>query len=257
MTTKTIDWNIKKRYAIISDIHGNIEGLNSILDDIKKRDVDEIFCLWDTIDIGPNSKECVDRLIDMGIESILWNHELYLTRGTDIEPSIIWEEKKLYEWVKNQLWEKEIDYIENCPLYYELNIKYNNIPDKKIILTHYLIKDENLPQPFESTHLKRDINLLKKYNDENIIYVIGHLHNDFDINEIEWIESIKKPINIKIVGSAGCSKDNYVSYTIIEIWEEINFENIKVEFDRNTFINKINSLDFPDKDNIKKLFYWI
>ena len=32
---------MKKRYAIITDIHGNIEGLNAILDDIKTKDVDE------------------------------------------------------------------------------------------------------------------------------------------------------------------------------------------------------------------------
>ena len=46
---------MKKRYAIITDIHGNLEGLNAILDDIKTKDIDDIFCLGDTIDIGPNS----------------------------------------------------------------------------------------------------------------------------------------------------------------------------------------------------------
>ena len=53
---------MKKKYAIITDIHGNIEGLKSVLADIKTKEVDDIYCLGDTIDIGPNSKECIDKL---------------------------------------------------------------------------------------------------------------------------------------------------------------------------------------------------
>lgn len=259
MTTKIIDYGTKKRYAIISDIHWNIEGLDAILDDIKIRKINEIICLGDIIDLGPNSKECVDKLIDMNIKSTLWNHELYLLRWTCIEPTIVWEEKKHYEWVKNQLWTKEIEYLQKCPLYYELNIKNSENINKKIILAHYLIKDETLTQPFEKNHLKRDINLWIKYNNKDTIYVLGHVHNSFDINQIEWINNDLKEANelanIKIVASAGCSKDNYVYYAIIEIDKDFSFENIKVNFDRETFVNKIVSTNFPDKENIKKIFY--
>lgn len=86
---------MNKRIALITDIHGNLEGLEAILEDIKKQDVDDIICLGDTIDIGPNSKECIDMLIDNDIKMILGNHELYLLRGTDIEPSIEDEEKNI------------------------------------------------------------------------------------------------------------------------------------------------------------------
>lgn len=49
--------------ALISDIHGNLEVLEAILEGIKTKDIDEIICLGDTIDIGTNSKECVDLLL--------------------------------------------------------------------------------------------------------------------------------------------------------------------------------------------------
>ena len=104
---------MKKRFAIITDIHGNIEGLNAILKDIENKKIDEIICLGDTIDIGPNSKECIDKLIDNNIKMTLGNHELYLLRGTSIDPSINnVEEIEHYKWVKNQLSEKEINIIE-------------------------------------------------------------------------------------------------------------------------------------------------
>ena len=201
---------MKKRYAIITDIHGNIEGLNAVLDDIKIKDVDDIFCLGDVIDIGPNSKECIDKLIEFNIKTILGNHELYLLRGTDIEPTIVGEEKEHYKWVKESLTDKEINFINSCPLYYQINIDYDEkIPNKKIILCHYLIKDEKLEQPFEENYLKKDINLWIKYNNKDITYIIGHLHKSFDINDVDgisgdYIEKIGKLTNIEIVDSVGC-----------------------------------------------------
>src|SRR5574344_2722378 len=100
---------MKKRIALISDIHGNLEALESILEDIKVQEIDEIICLGDTIDIGPNSKECVDLLIENNIKSVLGNHEIYLFRGTDFDAKISTEEKEHYKWVKESLTNKELD----------------------------------------------------------------------------------------------------------------------------------------------------
>ena len=254
---------MKKRYAIITDIHGNIEGLNAVLDDIKIKDVDDIFCLGDVIDIGPNSKECIDKLIEFNIKTILGNHELYLLRGTNIEPTIVGEEKEHYKLVKESLTDKEINFINSCPLYYQINIDYDEkIPNKKIILCHYLIKNEKLEQPFEENHLKKDINLWIKYNNKDITYIIGHLHKSFDINDVDgisgdYIEKIGKLTNIEIVDSAGCSYNEYVSYMILEIDKSIKYDRIKVKFDRDAFVDKLDKTDFPDKKNIMKYFYGI
>jgi predicted phosphodiesterase len=254
---------MKKRYAIITDIHGNIEGLNAVLNDIKMKDVDDILCLGDVINIGPNSKECIDKLIELNIKTILGNHELYLLRGTDIEPTIEVEEKEHYKWVKESLTDKEINFIKSCPLYYEINIDYDEKKyNKKIVLCHYLINDEKLEQPFEKTHLKKDINLWIKYNNENITYIIGHLHKSFDINEVDgisgdYIEKTGNLTNIEIVDSAGCSYDDNVSYMIIEIDKSIKFTRVKVKFDRGKLVDKLNKVDFPDKKNIMKYFYGI
>ena len=254
---------MKKRYAIITDIHGNLEGLNAIIDDIKTKDIDDIYCLGDTIDIGTNSKECVDKLIELNIKTILGNHELYLLRGTDIEPSIVGDEKEHYKWVKESLTDKEINFIKSCPLYYEINVDYNGkVPSKKIILCHYLIKNEKLKQPFEENLLKKDINLWIKYNNPNITYIIGHLHKSFNVNEVDgisgdYIENTGELTNIEIVDSAGCSYDDFVSYMIIEIDKTIKFTKVKVKFDREKLIDKLNKTNFPDKKNIMKKFYGI
>lgn len=254
---------MKKRYAVITDIHGNIEALNEILKDIKDKNVDDIFCLGDIIDIGPNSKECINKLIECNVKSILGNHELYLIKGIEIEPSMSEEEKEHYNWVKKTLTHKEINYIKELPLFYEINVDYDGkINNKKIILCHYLIQDKNLDQPFEKSNLKNEVDLWIKYNDKNTLYIIGHLHKSFDPNEVDgikfdYIEEIQELPNIEIVDSAGCSYDEYVTYLLIEIGKGIKLEKIKVKYDRQTFIKKIIDTDFPGKKNILKQFYGV
>lgn len=50
------------KIAVLSDIHGNLFALNSVLEDIKKNDVDEIFCLGDLAMAGPEPNETIDFL---------------------------------------------------------------------------------------------------------------------------------------------------------------------------------------------------
>lgn len=84
------------KIAVITDIHGNFEGLTSILNDIKFKNVDKIICLGDTINLTVDSKKCLDLLIDNNIDMVLRNHELYCIKGTQIDISITEEEKKHY-----------------------------------------------------------------------------------------------------------------------------------------------------------------
>lgn len=46
--------------AILSDIHGNLEALQAVLEDIDRHGADEIYCLGDLVGYGPNPRECVD-----------------------------------------------------------------------------------------------------------------------------------------------------------------------------------------------------
>jgi Icc-related predicted phosphoesterase len=42
-----------EKIAIISDIHGNITALDTVLKDIKRRGIKRIFCLGDLVGKGP------------------------------------------------------------------------------------------------------------------------------------------------------------------------------------------------------------
>ncbi len=53
------------KVAIISDIHGNLEALNSVLADIKSEECSKIFCLGDIVLAGPEPIETLNRVKEL------------------------------------------------------------------------------------------------------------------------------------------------------------------------------------------------
>jgi predicted phosphodiesterase len=85
--------------AIISDIHGNIEALTAVLDDIRMQDVSKICCLGDVIGYGPNPRECIDACRNFEF-TLLGNHDngaLFDPDGfsSGAEKAIFWTRRQL------------------------------------------------------------------------------------------------------------------------------------------------------------------
>ena len=106
------------KIAIISDIHGNLEALKTVLNDIKEKNISKIFCLGDIIAKGTHSKECIN-LIKKNCEVIIkGNCDEYFTNNIDLSGKteseanrIIWNQKKLDE--------DTIKYLNQLPFCYE------------------------------------------------------------------------------------------------------------------------------------------
>jgi predicted phosphodiesterase len=63
------------RYAIISDIHGNLAALEQVLQQIDAIGVDQIVCLGDVVGYGPFPNECCEIIQDKGDICLLGNHD--------------------------------------------------------------------------------------------------------------------------------------------------------------------------------------
>lgn len=66
------------RTAIITDIHGNREALESVLADMEQRAVDRVVCLGDIVGYGPDPGWCVDRMMALaqaGAVIVKGNHD--------------------------------------------------------------------------------------------------------------------------------------------------------------------------------------
>lgn len=77
-----------QRWAILSDIHGNIEALDAVLADVEAHRVDHIAVLGDVIDYGPDPVACLDRVAELADVWLVGNHEAYaVAHDEDAEES--------------------------------------------------------------------------------------------------------------------------------------------------------------------------
>lgn len=90
------------RYAVISDIHANLEAFQKTLEDIDSQNVDEIICLGDIVGYYPNPNECVELCKKRHIQCIRGNHDDAVTGICGIEDfnpvaqeALIWTSRHL------------------------------------------------------------------------------------------------------------------------------------------------------------------
>jgi diadenosine tetraphosphatase ApaH/serine/threonine PP2A family protein phosphatase len=62
-------------FAIVSDIHGNLEAFSAVLEEIDRRGVKDILCLGDVVGYGPNPMECLDLVRTRCKVSLMGNHD--------------------------------------------------------------------------------------------------------------------------------------------------------------------------------------
>lgn len=64
------------KLAIISDIHGNLKALETVLEDINSRsNIDNIICLGDLVDGGEEDQEVVELIRFKDINCVMGNHD--------------------------------------------------------------------------------------------------------------------------------------------------------------------------------------
>ncbi len=71
------------RFAIISDIHSNVEALTEVFADIDRLGIEKTYCLGDVVGYGPDPEHCAD-LVRLRCEATLrGNHDEALFTGAD------------------------------------------------------------------------------------------------------------------------------------------------------------------------------
>jgi len=73
------------RYAILSDVHANLEALEVVLEDVRARRPEVILCLGDFVGYGPDPNGCVDILRPQLGGAVVGNHDLAALNELEIE----------------------------------------------------------------------------------------------------------------------------------------------------------------------------
>ncbi|WP_456463973.1 metallophosphoesterase family protein [Persephonella sp.] len=114
------------RFAVISDIHGNIHALDVVDKDLRSNHVDRIYCLGDIINFGAHPKECLDWVKDKCDIVIKGEHDIFVADPEEVfltNPYAI----QSADWTYDQLSQEDFDYIRSLENFYE---------EDDFILTH-------------------------------------------------------------------------------------------------------------------------
>ena len=110
-----------EKIAIISDIHGNLEALKSVLLDVENRGINRIICLGDIIAKGIHPSECL-QLVKENCETILQgNCDEYFSKETTLF-KIDEIERTRIQWNKNMVSADDQDFLLKLPFSYEFYI---------------------------------------------------------------------------------------------------------------------------------------
>ena len=73
------------KYAIIADIHGNLEAFQVVLEDIRAQHVDHTVCLGDVVGYNANPKECLQIVREMNLPCVKGNHDEYCSTESPLD----------------------------------------------------------------------------------------------------------------------------------------------------------------------------
>ncbi|MEY2410011.1 MAG: hypothetical protein QOF48_2681, partial [Verrucomicrobiota bacterium] len=104
------------RYAVIADIHANLEAFEVVLNDAKEQKCTHYCCVGDVVGYNANPKECLEIVRGMGMPVVKGNHDEYCSSEEDLEgfnphaaEAVNWTRKQLN--VEDRKWLRELKYI--------------------------------------------------------------------------------------------------------------------------------------------------
>jgi putative phosphoesterase len=231
------------KYAIISDIHGNLEAFHEVLKKIKSlKGLDKVVCLGDIVGYGADPKRCIDLSRGNSDIIIAGNHDFAACGKTDIRffnPVA----RDAAIWTGEVLNTEYLNFLKELPLIEELN---------NIHFAHgSLYKPEEWRYILSEKQAYIDFKIMK----HNILFV-GHSHvpiifenkkdeiriiTDF---EIELDKNAKYIIN---PGSIGQPRDfdPRASFAIYDS-KKRNLEVIRLEYNIKEAQRKIKEAGLPD-----------
>ncbi|MFA5203757.1 MAG: metallophosphoesterase family protein [Lentisphaeria bacterium] len=111
------------KYAILGDIHANIEALQAVLHKCRELGVDKYLCIGDLVGYNASPRECVELVRSMNMEVVLkGNHDEQATAGTRLA-GFNPQAAMAIEWTRQQLTDDQCGWLSALPMLKNLGAK--------------------------------------------------------------------------------------------------------------------------------------
>ena len=193
---------MSKLFAVLGDIHANLDALNVVLDDCRSQGVTDFLCTGDVVGYNACPHECMDIIRSIGCPVVVGNHDFYVSSRQnldDFNPAAA----AVVQWTRKQLSVDEIYWLRNLPFTHT---------QMGVTLVHSTMDNpENFGYVFDN--LQAEANFL---NQKTPVCFHGHTHcpmiYEKSMNGVFRIDAqdFKLPIGRKYfinVGSVGQPRD--------------------------------------------------
>ena len=228
------------RYAVLGDIHGNLQALNAVLDDMKDLGVESILCVGDVVGYGANPVECLQIMRERDVAIVAGNHDWAALGKVSVEYFNA-DARDSMEWTCGQLSRQDVDYLESMPL-----VEMRDC----ITLVH---SNPFGPEYFDYIQTLYDVMLTFQHLETPIAFV-GHSHVPVMFSESEPLDCFLVPRHqmepgvrmVVNVGSVGQPRDldPRASYTVYDEDERI-IHMRRVEYDIHGAAEAIRAAGLP------------
>lgn len=235
------------RYLVISDIHGNVTALDTVLSAADGQ-FDKIWCLGDIVGYGPNPNECIERITSYDHAAIAGNHDWAVLDKLDVDEFNL-NARFAVLWTQDRLTPEHRAYLDNLPLYL--------IEDEIFTLVHGSPR-----HPIWEYILYPKVAQLNFNHFETPYCFVGHTHSPVVYVETQSTDETRtiipetdtfvQPLNTERLiinpGSIGQPRDGdaRASYGILDT-ETMQFTIKRVTYDVEAVQKIMQDFDFPAK----------
>ncbi len=232
------------RFAIISDIHGNLEALLSVLKKIDEIGYDSLIVLGDIVGYGADPGECIEIVKRRGAFAVKGNHDEAVVNPRERDYMNIYAREAI-EWTEARINDAQKLWLKNLP--------YRISPFDNFEITHAEWESpESWTYIFDPYEAKYQFQFMK-YK----IGFYGHTHipaifqQDLDgnvkrlnQNQILMLKGFRYMINPGSVGQPR-DRDWRAAFGIFDS-EDLYFEFFRVEYDVKKAMRKILDAGLPE-----------
>lgn len=235
--------------AIISDIHGNVDALRVVLDDIDDRGIERIICLGDIIGYGPDPLACLDLVMERCAFAMMGNHDFAVlfeptSFNTTAEQACFWTRRQFELEPDAQQRQKRWEYLGNLSIrrFGDDGELYVHASPRRPI-NEYIFPDDVVTAPLKMQQIFERIehvafcghtHVVGVFTDEPDFYPPADLGGTYRFRDGE-----KCIINPGSVGQPR-DRDPRASYAIVD-GEQVSF--VRLDYDIDAVVKKVRGID--------------
>ena len=162
-------------FAVISDIHSNLEALEAVLAEIERRNIKEVYCLGDVVGYGASPKECLDLVLERCAAILCGNHDhavFYepLNFNLSAERACFWTRRVLEEESSRAKRNRRWEVLGRLPIRWEARglLMVHASPRRPV--NEYLFAEDVYTTP------AKILSSFERLGDQHKACVVGHTH---------------------------------------------------------------------------------